>query len=316
VVRVGVVRMGAERAETEDELKRANGPSWEGLQAWLAGHSDALVAGGLKVLAVLLAAYLVTRLLRRAVRRMEAKVAEHTTPLRALQRTQTLARVASGTGIVVIWVVAGFYVLSIFGVDLRPLFAGVGIVGLAVGFGAQNLVRDVVTGFFILLEDQYGVGDIVEVNQVASGKVEQLTLRVTGLRDLDGTLHFIANGDITHVANRSKDWARAVVDVGVGYKEDPARVRQVLERVAEEAKQDPVLGRKLYARPEVLGVEMLGEYEVVWRITAETKPAKQWEVGRELRERIKVAFDREGIEIPFPHRVMITADGAEERRSA
>lgn len=297
-------------------MQGARGLSLEGLKAWLADHSDTLAAGGLKILAVVLAAYLLTRLLKRGVRRMEAKVAEHTTPLRALQRTQTLARVASGAGIVVIWVVAGFYVLSIFDVDLRPLFAGVGIVGLAVGFGAQNLVRDVVTGFFILLEDQYGVGDVVQINQIASGKVEQLTLRVTGLRDLDGTLHFIANGDITHVANRSKDWARAVVDVGVGYREDPAKVRRVLEAVAKEAIEDAELGRKLYAQPEVLGVEMLGEYEVVWRMTAETKPAKQWEVGRQLRERIKVAFDREGIEIPFPHRVMITADGADDRRSA
>ncbi|MGH2694766.1 MAG: mechanosensitive ion channel family protein, partial [Actinomycetota bacterium] len=221
---------------------------------------------------------------------------------------QTMAKVASSAGIVVIWSVAGIYVIDALGFNLAPLLAGVGIIGLAVGFGAQNLVRDVVTGFFILFEDQYGVGDIIEINEVASGKVEELTLRVTGMRNLDGTLHYIANGAITHVANRSKDWARAIVDVGVAYKEDPERVRKALEIVAREAKADEVLGRKLYTEPEILGVEMLGEYEVVWRLIVDTKPARQYEVARELRERIKIVFDAEGIEIPFPHRVMVTSD--------
>jgi small conductance mechanosensitive channel len=266
------------------------------------------VLAGVRIAGVVLFAFLLTTILRRAVRRLEAKVGEDTTPLRALQRTQTLAKVASSAGIVAIWSVAGIYVIDALGFNLAPLLAGVGIIGLAVGFGAQNLVRDVVTGFFILFEDQYGVGDIIEINQVASGKVEDLTLRVTGMRDLDGTMHYISNGTITHVANRSKDWARAIVDVGVAYKEDSERVRTALEVVAREAKEDEVLGRKLYAEPEILGVEMLGEYEVVWRIIADTKPARQYEVARRLRERIKVAFDDEGIEIPFPHRVMVTAD--------
>jgi small-conductance mechanosensitive channel len=283
--------------------------SWDDLTGWLAENQANLIGAGLRVTGVLVLAFLLTRLLRKSVTRVESKVSEHTTPIRALQRTRTLAKVLSSTGIVAIWSLAGFYVLSELGFNLAPLLAGVGIVGLAVGFGAQNLVRDVVTGFFILLEDQYGVGDVIMINQVATGKVEELTLRVTGMRDLDGTMHYIANGAITHVANRSKDWARAVVDVGVGYGEEPSRVREVLERVAIEAKEDSSLGRSLYSPPEVLGVETLGEYEVVWRVIAETKPARQWDVGRQLRERIKVAFDRESIEIPFPHRVMVQADG-------
>lgn len=183
-----------------------------------------------------------TRLLRRLTTKIGQKVSQETTPIRALQRTETLTRVLSSAGIVVIWSLGLFLILDAIHVNLAPLLAGVGIIGLAVGFGAQNPVRDVVTGFFILLEDQYGVGDIVELNQVASGKVEQLTLRMTGLRALDGTMHFVANGEITHVANRSKDWARAVVDVGVAYREDPAKVRTVLEEVAERAQQDEVLG--------------------------------------------------------------------------
>lgn len=279
--------------------------SWDTFIGWL---ELGPVRIGLQVAGTLIAAFVVSRLLRRAVRRVEAKVAEETTPIRALQRTQTLTRVVMSAGIVVIWAIAAFYILAAFGANLAPLLASVGIVGLALGFGAQNLVRDVVTGFFILLEDQYGVGDIIEVNQIAAGKVEELTLRVTGLRALDGTMHYISNGNITHVANRSKDWARAVIDVGVAFKEDPARVREVLLEVAAGAKADSELGRLLYAEPQVLGVEMLGEYEVIWRIIADVKPGKQWDVSRALREKIKVAFDAGGIEIPFPHRVMVTAD--------
>jgi len=269
--------------------------SWSKFVRWLGEHQEDIIAGGLRVVVILIAAYVLTRFLRRLVQRVHGKVAEHTTPIRTLQRTETLTRVLSSAGIVLIWGIALFYVLS--------------------SFGAQNLVRDVVTGFFILLEDQYGVGDIVELNEVASGKVETLTLRVSGLRALDGTMHYMANGQITHVANRSKDWARAVVDVGVGYGEDPAKVRAVLEEVMVQAKESSDLGRKLYSVPEVLGVEMLGEYEVVWRTTADVKPAKQWEVARDLRERIKVAFDEHHVEIPFPHRVMISADGRHNGRA-
>jgi len=261
-----------------------------------------------QIVLVLVIAFILTRLLRRITTKVGNKVSQETTPIRALQRTETLTRVLSSAGIVVIWVMGAFYILGAIGANLAPLLASVGIIGLAVGFGAQNLVRDVVSGFFILLEDQYGVGDIIEVNQIASGKVETLTLRVTGMRALDGTMHFIANGEITHIANRSKDWARAVIDVGVAYKENSDKVRSTLERVALSSREDDELGRAMYAAPEILGVEMLGEYEVTWRLMVDTKPGKQWEVGRALRERIKAAFDEDGIEIPFPHHVMISAE--------
>jgi small-conductance mechanosensitive channel len=292
--------------------------SWSTVGGWLGSAADWVaipaVTVALKIIGLMAAALFLTRLLRRAVGKVEAKVAEHTTPIRTLQRTRTLTKVLSSAGIVVIWTLAGVYVLESLGFELGPLLAGVGIVGLAVGFGAQNLVRDVITGFFILLEDQYGVGDVVQINEVATGKVDQLTLRITGLRDLDGTMHYIANGNIVHIANRSKDWARAVVDVGVSYNEDPDRVRGVLERVAAEAREDPELGHKLYSVPQVLGVEMLGEYEVTWRLLADTKPGRQWEVARQLRERIKVAFDEEGVEIPLPQRLVIGADAGPDQR--
>ena len=264
---------------------------------------------------IVVTALFLTWLMRRGVRRMEARVGQDTTPLRQLQRTRTLAKVLTSTGTVILWTIAGIYIVSLFGFNLAPLLAGVGVVGLAIGFGAQNLVKDIVTGFFMLLEDQYGVGDIVEINEVASGSVEELTLRVTGLRAIDGTMHYIGNGDITHVANRSKDWARAVIDVGVAYKEDPDKVRKTLTEVADEIwTGSSDTSKMLYAEPQVLGVEMLGEYEVVWRVITDTKPGKQWEVARALRERIKFAFDRNGIEIPYPHRVMVSAE--EDRPSA
>jgi moderate conductance mechanosensitive channel len=269
-----------------------------------------VVGAGLKIAALVCAAFLITRMLRRVVTKVESKVSENTTPIRALQRTQTLTRVVSSAGIVVIWSLACFQALSELGFNLGPLLAGVGIVGLAVGFGAQNLVRDVITGFFILFEDQYGVGDVVQVNGIATGKVEQLTLRITGLRDLDGTLHYLANGNITHVANMSKDWARAVIDVSVSLRENPADVRRALERVAAEAKEDPELGRNLYACPQILGVEVLGDYDVTWRMVAETKPGRQFETERALRERVKVAFDADGIESPQP--MMVPASGSKE----
>jgi small conductance mechanosensitive channel len=267
-----------------------------------------IIQTAIQIALVLVVAFVLTRLLRRITTRVGTKVSQETTPIRALQRTETLTRVLSSAGIVVIWVMGTFYILGAIGANLAPLLASVGIIGLAVGFGAQNLVRDVVSGFFILLEDQYGVGDIIEINQVASGKVETLTLRVTGMRSLDGTMHFIANGEITHIANRSKDWARAIIDVGVAYKESSDKVRQSLEKVALTSKADDEVGRAMYTEPEILGVEMLGEYEVTWRMVVDTKPGKQWEVGRALRERIKAAFDEDNIEIPFPHQVMIRAD--------
>lgn len=266
-----------------------------------------VVVVGLRIAFIVVVGLLVTRGLRRAVRKVENKVAEDTTPLRALQRTETLAKVTTSAGIVATWTIVFIYVLGELNFQLAPLLAGVGIVGLAVGFGAQNLVRDVVTGFFILFEDQYGIGDVVEIDG-AAGKVEQLTLRITGLRALDGTVHYIANGSVAQVANRTKGWSKAVIDIGVAYKEDVARVRGVLATIAQEAKADQELGRMLYDAPQVLGVEALGQNEVVVRMTAETKPGKQWDVGRALRERIKTRFDAEGIEIPLPYRVIVSAE--------
>lgn len=265
--------------------------------AWQWAQNDAAVAL-FRIGGVLLAACLLTLGLRRGVRRVEAKVAEHTTPMRALQRTHTLTKVFSSAGICLIWFFGMLYILQVLGFDLAPLLTGVGIVGLAVGFGAQNLVRDVVSGLFVLIEDQYGVGDTIMINMVATGTVEQLTLRVTGIRDIDGTVHYLANGAITHVSNMSKGWARAVVDFPVHASEDPQRVRAAMVKAGEIATADPELSRKLYGEPRVLGLQSVDGFRALWRMVADTKPGRQAEVKRSLQETIKTVFDEEGIRSP------------------
>ncbi len=270
---------------------------------WLRSH-------GVRILVIIAGAFLVSVVARLAVRRMRRKLegAEGLTAELDLQRANTITVALHYVIRVVVWTVAVLLVLDELGLNLAPLIAGAGIAGVALGFGAQSLVRDFLSGFFILIENQYGVGDIIVVNagQEISGKVEGISLRVTRIRSFDGTLHVIPNGNIQFIGNRTKGWARAVIDVGVGYGEDVDRVRDVLEELFEELRGDEELARRIYEGPSVLGVENLGEYEVLIRTTADVRPPHQWEVARELRKRIKKRLDERGIEIPFPYRVMIS----------
>jgi small-conductance mechanosensitive channel len=218
-------------------------------------------------------------------------------------RAVTLAGVFKGVFKIVIVLVAGLTILGILGINTAPLIAGASVAGLAISFGAQNLIRDFISGFFILLENQYRVGDVIRAAGV-SGQVEDMNLRITVLRDLEGVAHFIPNGEIKVVSNLAKEWSRAVVNVGVAYKENLDRVVAVLNTVGQELSQDPIFGQGILEPPQVLGVENFGDSQVTLRIVTKTRPLKQWETARELRKRIKAAFDREGIEMPFPHRVV------------
>lgn len=227
-------------------------------------------------------------------------------PLTTSQREQraiTLAGILKGVSRIVIVLVAGLTILGIVGIETGPLIAGAGVAGLAISFGAQNLIRDFISGFFILLENQYKVGDVIRAAGV-SGQVEDMSLRVTVLRDLEGVAHFIPNGEIKVVSNLAKEWARAVVNVGVAYKEDLDRVISILNRLGAELAQDSVFGPNILEAPQVLGVESFADSQVTLRMIIKTRPLKQWETARELRKRIKAAFDREGIEIPYPQRVV------------
>jgi moderate conductance mechanosensitive channel len=256
-----------------------------------------------KVVVVILGSIFLTRVVRSLADRLVAFVHDDD-PLSAQreQRAITLAGIFKGVFKIVIVLVAGLTILGIVGIDTRPLIAGAGIAGLAISFGAQNLIRDFISGFFILLENQYRVGDVIRAAGVA-GQVEDMNLRITILRDLEGVAHFIPNGEIKVVSNLAKEWARAVVNVGVPYKEDLDRVMTVLNRVGHELSQDPAFGPNVLEPPQVLGVESFGDLQITLRIVIKTRPLKQWDTARELRKRIKLAFDREGIEIPYLQRI-------------
>jgi small conductance mechanosensitive channel len=267
-----------------------------------------VVRRGVQILAVLVLAYAGVRVLRLVTSRIEKAVddGDPNTLTEREQRGKTLAQLLNNVGGVAIAVAAGLTVLNFF-IAIGPLLAGVGVAGLAISFGAQSLVKDVISGFFILLENQFGVGDIVEVNGV-SGVVERMTMRVVMLRDVHGVLHVVPNGSINLVSNKTRGWARAVVDIGVAYKENVDNVIRVMREVAAELWRDAEWKGRLFEEPAVWGVEQLADSSVNIRLVAMTLPGKQWEVSRELRRRLKNRFDREGIEIPFPQRTLHLGD--------
>jgi len=218
------------------------------------------------------------------------------------RRSATIAGLLRSLGTVLVMLLAGLFTLNLF-ISIGPILAGAGVLGLAVSFGAQSLVKDVIAGFFILLENQFAVGDTIEVVG-KSGTVELMTLRIVQLRDIEGVLHTIPNGQIGAVSNKTRAWSRAVVDIGVGYD---ARVDQVLEVFTDEARafaDDDAWGPQLDGPPEVLGVQNLGDSAVVIRTLLKTLPGGHWAAGREFRRRMKNRLDREGIEIPFPQRTI------------
>lgn len=275
------------------------------------------------ILVVLLAAIILSTIARIAVRRMQRRIEREGTVTEDqlnLQRAATLTQALSYTVQVSIWTIGILLVLGNVGVNLAPLLAGAGIAGVALGFGAQSVVRDFLSGFFILLENQFGVGDLVEVNAAGgsvTGRIETLNLRTTSIRAFDGTLNIVPNGNIQLVGNKSRGWARAIIDVGVAYGEDVERVRGVLEELFEELRGEEELREVFLDGPKVLGVERLGEYDVVLRVVAETAPSARIKLERELRSRIKQRFDERGIKSPLPRQVVISpGDGAEGEADA
>jgi small conductance mechanosensitive channel len=196
--------------------------------------------------------------------------------------------------------VAAVMLLGQVGVQIGPILAAAGVVGLAVGFGAQNLVQDVISGFFLLLEDQVRVGDVVQLND-RSGLVEKITLRMIILRDFNGNVHYVRNGRVDVVTNMTKEYSRYVFEIGVAYREDTDEVTKVIEAVSKELQGDPAFKDDILAPVEVVGVDKFADSAVVIKARIQTKPIKQWRVGREFNRRLKKKFDELGIEIPFPH---------------
>jgi small conductance mechanosensitive channel len=245
---------------------------------------------------------LLTRAIRRFVHRVEAAAAIET-HARVVQRAETIGLVLRSLVRAMIAILAGSTILGELGVDLGPLIAGAGIAGVALGFGAQSLVKDFLSGMFMLVEDQFGVGDFIDVGE-ASGKVEAVSLRTTRLRSVDGTLWHVPNGEIHRVGNKSQEWSRALLDIEVSYATDLNKAQEIIKRVADEVWHDDPLRESILDEPEVWGVESLGAHGVAIRLVVKTLPADQWKVMRALRQKIKDAFDAEGIEIPFPQQTI------------
>lgn len=249
-------------------------------------------------------------ILRLALRRVERSLGAGEPDTLSLheQRTRTLLGLLRSVGVVVVGLITAFMVLQAVGVNVAPLLAGAGVIGLAISFGAQSLVKDILSGFFILIENQFGVGDVIRVSGV-SGRVERMTLRVVVLRDVEGIVHVIPNGEIHVVSNLTRSFSRAVMEIGVAYGEDADRVMEVMRDVGrglyEDAEWRPLLTEEI----TVPGIESFGDSSVNIRIVATTVPLKQWEVARELRRRLKRRFDEEGISIPFPHLTFYWGDG-------
>jgi small-conductance mechanosensitive channel len=220
---------------------------------------------------------------------------------RSKERALTLGAVMNGVATIAVATAATLLILGELQVNLGPLLAGAGVAGLAVGFGAQSLVRDVVAGIFVLTEDQYGVGDIVDLGD-ATGVVEHVSLRTTQLRDLNGALWTVPNGEVRRVCNKSQIWSRAVLDVEVAYATDVAHATSVIRRVIDDLWREELEDATIIEQPEIWGLERFGENALVIRVVLKTEPSEQYTTARIVRARLKQAFDEAGIEIPFPQR--------------
>ena len=266
---------------------------------WLQEH-------GITLLAILVGSFLVQkflgvfldRVIRKAIKpdHFLSKEAEK-------KREDTLIQIFHSTLKILIWIVVAMMLLSEVGVNIGPLIAAAGVAGLALGFGAQYIIRDVISGLFIILENQYRVGDVISSGGT-SGSVENISLRMTTLRDLDGTVHHIPHGEMAKISNLSKNYARVNLDLGISYDADLEKVISVVNRIGNELAEDPEWKESIIKAPQFLRVNDFADSAVMIKILGETKPLKQWEVTGELRKRIKITFDKEGIEIPFPQMVV------------
>jgi small-conductance mechanosensitive channel len=268
---------------------------------------------GIKVLGILIGLIVLYEMSHWIVKWLEKLIPEKD-PLQAAEakkRAQTLGSILRHALLVIICFIAVLMVLGELGIQLGPLLATAGIGALAVGFGAQSLVKDVISGFFIILENQYRIGDVIEAAGV-SGLVESVSLRRTVLRDLEGKVHTIPNGEIKIVSNLSKEWSRTVIDVAISYREDVDQIIHLLSQIGRELEAEEAYKSVILEPLQIWGVERFGESGWAIRTVMKTIPLKQWEMGRELRRRIKKRFDEKGIQIAYPHRVLLWEESKTE----
>ena len=266
---------------------------------WLLDH-------GLKIMVIALTAYILniilTRIVARAIR--IAVVADETMSKEGeKKREDTLIHISNGAIGIALLIIAVLMILQEAGLKIGPILAGAGIVGIAVGFGAQYLIRDIITGLFIIMENQYRIGDVIKIDDT-DGTVESITLRLTTLRDLNGTVHHIPHGEIKRVSNLSKKFARVNLDISISYNSDLEHVIKVINQTGNDLAKDPLFKDSIINPPQFLRVDKFADSAIVVKILGDTRTLKQWEITGELRKRLKIAFDKEGIEIPFPQRVI------------
>lgn len=269
------------------------------LVPWLLSH-------GIKILIIAVGAYFLNKIIHKFIERavrvavvpdgFSSKEAEK-------KREDTLIRIFSATLKIAILTTVGLMILQELGVMIGPILAGAGIVGLAFGFGGQYLIRDIISGLFIILENQYRIGDVVCFDNTC-GLVEDISLRMTTLRDLDGTVHHVPHGEIKKVSNLSKNFARVNLNIGIAYNSNLEHIIQVVNQTGKALAEDPQWKEFIIKAPQFLRVNDFEDSAIIIKILGETQPLKQWDVTGELRKRIKIAFDNEGIEIPFPQRVI------------
>jgi moderate conductance mechanosensitive channel len=288
----------------------------------LAAFAGAFLPTTLRILLILTIAWVANRVMKKLIKAFMRRVKEEglakldsirqkgplstTGPLdlaRANMRTETIGGVLRSITTFTIWGIAVLMILGEMNINLGPLIAGAGIAGIALGFGAQRLVQDFLSGIFMLLEDQYGIGDIVDTGE-AIGTIEAITLRTTRLRDIEGVVWHVPNGEIRRVGNMSQQWARTLLDVGVAYDTNVDHASAVMKRVADELWMDNEFADLILDEPVIWGLQDFGADQLTIRIVIKTVPGKQWVVARQYRARLKEAFDAEGIEIPFPQRTV------------
>jgi len=265
-----------------------------------------IIFSGLRIALILVVVWVVLIVVRSLLRRLETTLVKKgqeqgEVPTEAAKRAETLVRLLRQGIVILVWLMGLLLILRQLGIDVGPILASAGVVGLAVGFGAQNLVRDVISGFFMILENQVRVGDVAIINGTG-GLVERVNFRTIVLRDNAGTVHVFPNGSITTLSNMTREWSAYVFNIGVAYKEDIDRVIALLKQIGQELRNDAKFGALMQGDIEVFGIDKLDDSAVVIQGRLKTYPIKQWDVGREFQRRVKITFDAEGIEIPFPHR--------------
>jgi len=271
-----------------------------------------IAANAVHILIILILAWVLSKILKKVLNRFKSRLLEKSrlsgsNPDESVKRIETVTRLIRQAVLIAMWCIVSLMILKEIGVEIAPILAGAGILGLAVGFGAQNLVKDIISGFFFILEDQVRVGDIAVVNGQA-GQVEAINFRTILLRDLAGVVHIFPHGSITTVSNMTKDWSAYVFDIGIAYKEDTDRVVEIIAQVGGAMKKEEAYENIMLEVPEIFGVDKFNDSAVMIKGRIRTRPNQQFFVGREFLRRLKYAFDAGKIEIPFPHRTVCFAD--------